>query len=120
MFRDFCLALRLCLILALIVTGQAAASARGQAMAGGEMVICAGAAVTTIRVDAGGRPVEGLHYCPDMALGLMAAIAVAHPDLPLPESIGRTLVCARASLTAARPAPDPRGRGPPMLHPDAT
>lgn len=108
-------AIRIFLILALMLSAQALASARGQARIGDAIVICSGASVTTIIVDADGQPVEQTHFCPDMALSLMAAIAPGAgwvaPDPKLlefrpPEPIG---------LGQGRTAPAPRARAPPSL-----
>lgn len=80
----------LALILILSLTGIALGSARGQAPVVGQMVICAGTTTVTVAVDADGQPVRQTHFCPDMALSLIAAVAgtpVAQP-LDLPRRIG--------------------------------
>ncbi|MDO5630841.1 MAG: hypothetical protein Q4G22_03285 [Paracoccus sp. (in: a-proteobacteria)] len=82
------------LILILVVTGIALGSARGQAQVAGQIVICAGSVTISIAVDDQGQPVEQNHFCPDMALSLLAAIADAgQPDrlLPQPRRIGWTV-----------------------------
>ncbi len=42
-------------------------------MAAGEVVICSGGQVVTLRVDSEGNPVGPGHVCPDCVLSLLAA-----------------------------------------------
>lgn len=70
-------ALRPLLILVLVLTSTALGAARGQARIAGEVVICSGSAYVVVTIDADGNPVEHTHFCPDMAQGLLAAIAPA-------------------------------------------
>lgn len=72
--------IRLILILALVLTGQALASARGQAQLGERVVLCSGHAVVIV-YGADGAPVESPYFCPDMALALMAVVHSPLPDL---------------------------------------
>lgn len=62
----------LCLLL--VVTGHTAAIARGSAHPVSQMIICSGAAVVTIYVDADGQPTEATYLCPDCALHLLAGL----------------------------------------------
>ena len=59
--------IRLILILSLLLTGHALASARGQAQIGERLVLCTGHAVVVV-YGPDGAPVESPYYCPDMAL----------------------------------------------------
>lgn len=68
-------AVRLLLILSFALTGYALASARGQTMIGERVVLCSGQAVV-LTYGADGRPQESAHFCPDMAINLLAAVAV--------------------------------------------
>lgn len=108
-------ALRLFLILALALTGQTLASARGQAQAAGEIVICAGTAVTTITVDRNGQPVKTTHICPDMALSLLAF--VPSPDAePARDEAARLLHFTQGARDGlSRAVPQAVARGPPLL-----
>lgn len=63
--------------LCFVLTAQAMAVARGQTSATGEMVICTGAGVVTVAVDADGNPTGPAHICPDCALSLIAAAPAA-------------------------------------------
>lgn len=106
-------ALRLFLILTLTLTGQTLASARGQAQAAGEIVICAGTVVTTITVDRNGQPVKTTHICPDMALSLLAFVPAPEAEAT-PAAQARVLRFTTAVTDAtSRPAPAAIARGPP-------
>ena len=65
--------LRLALIALVLLTSLSLGMARGQMRAGSEIVLCGGAPVVLYPDD----PQGGARYCPDMALGLLAAL-----DLP--------------------------------------
>lgn len=93
--------LRLTLIALLVLTSQSLAAARGQSRIAGEMVLCAGGELITIHVDDQGQPIDRMVICPDMALGLMAAIAMTAPPPILAESL----------VILSRPAPAPHGAG---------
>ena len=68
------------LALILVLTSGAMAVARGQTMAAGSIVICAGAGPVSIPVDAEGNPTGPAHICPDCALGLLDAAAPAQAE----------------------------------------
>jgi hypothetical protein len=91
--------LSLFLVLTLVVTAQAAAVARGQPGAVGEIVICAGGGLVTLRVDSQGDPVGPPHVCPDAVAGLAAP---APPESAAP---AQPALCAAARAFAALPAP---------------
>lgn len=102
------------LILVLVLTGVALGAARGQARIAGQVVICSGNAVAVIEIDQDGKPVQSAHFCPDMALAMLAAVATG-ADAPVP--VRRTL---RVSHVTQRALADwqavltVRARGPPV------
>ncbi|MCU9849804.1 hypothetical protein OEZ60_17540 [Defluviimonas sp. WL0024] len=109
-------ALILTLALALAAMGVAAAAARGQVRAGGEaLVLCSGAGLVQVPRDATGAPSGPAHLCPDLALGLLAAVTD-----PAPAEAARPVTPVKTSLPAAKrvpgaAAPAPFGaRGPPV------
>ena len=104
---------RAILIALLLLTSQGLAAARGQSHIAGELILCAGGEVVTVTVDQNGRPVERVTICPDMALNLMSAVAIATPAPPNGETL---LQLPRISLTvygAGRDAPTAQARDPP-------
>jgi hypothetical protein len=79
------------------------AVARGQTAASGSIVLCAGAGLVSVPVDADGQPTGPAHICPDCALGLFAAtippavtpaapLAVSAPSFPVRTAQGHGLV----------------------------
>lgn len=105
----------LALILAglLVSASLSLAVARGQPGPAGLAVICTGAGVQTVAVDAKGKPVGPAHPCPD-GLAALAALAVGAPDLP--EGVARRGPVPRgveAAMPEGRSGPEPRSRGPP-------
>jgi hypothetical protein len=100
-------------ILATVLTAGAVGAVRGQAMAAGEVVLCANGAAVTIAVDAEGRPTGAPHWCPDCVLLLLAGLAPG-PAAAVPPAEGAAaapMITDRRSA-AARPAA-PLARGPP-------
>lgn len=91
------------LAVALVLTAQAAAVARGQPEPVGEMVICTTGGLITVAVDAEGNPVGPAHVCPEATAGLVAPLQTAHGVTP-----GATVIMD-TDVFAARPAP--RGHG---------
>ena len=53
-------------------------NARGETRMGTEIVICTGYGITTVTVDEEGNPTGPVHLCPDMVLGMMAALDWAY------------------------------------------
>lgn len=98
----------------LAATSLTMAVARGQTRIAGEIVICSGYGITTISVDENGDPVGPVHICPDMVLGMMAALEVPAPDLSRPEGSVSRLMATETALPLTRSAPAPRARDPPM------
>jgi len=101
------------LALILALTSQTMAVARGQTRIAGEIVICSGYGLTTISVDEDGNPVGPVHICPDMVLGLMAALEVQPPTLTRPEGGVTQLVATETVIPATQSEPRPRARDPP-------
>ncbi|PKP68815.1 MAG: hypothetical protein CVT82_13860 [Alphaproteobacteria bacterium HGW-Alphaproteobacteria-4] len=103
------------LALLLAVTSMTMAVARGQARVAGEFVICSGYGLTTIKVDHNGNPVSEIHICPDMALGLMAAVAHAPPSVERPAGRVSDLILVEPRLLHSRSFVVARARGPPVV-----
>ena len=105
----------LLLVLALALTGQQAAQARGMQTAVGQTVICIGQTVVTVRVDAKGQPVQATHLCPDIALSLFVAEAGGFvAEAPL--RVWRDWRAPLAGLSDPRGrAPGAQARGPPRF-----
>ncbi len=100
----------------LILTGGAMASARGQAMAVGEMVICTGTGPVTVPVDADGAPTGPPHICPDCALSLIAMDAPAPVVLPVRVAAGQAISWpVRTVIAPSRNRTVPMARGPPAV-----
>jgi hypothetical protein len=101
-------------ILATLLTGGAVGAARGQAMAVGEIVLCANGMAVTVPVDADGQPTGVPHWCPDCVLTLFTGLPAVPP---LPAAPGGLSAAPRAAAEAqavhAPPAPVPPARGPP-------
>ncbi len=97
----------------LAATSLTMAVARGQTRVAGEVVICTGYGVTTISVDANGNPVGPVHLCPDMVLGLMAALDTPPPVVTRPEGRVERIETPEPVRLSAQSAPVARARGPP-------
>ena len=100
--------------LTLALTSLTMAVARGQTRVAGEIVICSGYGMTTISVDAAGHPTGPVHLCPDMVLGMMAALDLPLPDLSRPLSAGEAIQATVIILSQARAVPVARARDPPV------
>ena len=88
-------------ILALLValTAQQLAVARGQPEAAGQIALCADGRIVTVAVDREGNPIGPPRICPDVALALMAALALPEPGA-LPVVLMQRLVQAYESKNA--------------------
>ena len=109
-------ALRLFLILSLMLTGFALASARGQAVIGERVVLCSGH-VVVLTYGPDGTPTESPHFCPDMALALLAALA-APAFQPAPLALSKAAVFtapSRSVLVFSSVAA--KSRDPPLVSP---
>lgn len=107
----------LILAAALAAMGFAAAAARGQTMAGGQvLVLCSANGIVQPTLDPGGEPTGAKHLCPDLALGLLAAFDVAVPDVAAPAlALAAELPSRGDSLPSGWPGTLPQARGPPFL-----
>ncbi len=103
-------------ILATLLTAGAVGAARGQAMAVGEIVLCANGMAVTVPVDADGQPTGVPHWCPDCVLTLLTGLPAAPP---LPAAPGGLSAAPRAAAEAravhAPPVPSSPARGPPRV-----
>lgn len=105
--------LQLLLVLALVVTGQALAQARGQAAAVGQMVICTGTGPVMVSVDTEGNPTGPPHICPEGALALFldgAAPATGHAPVRALFGLAR---CSESPPSTAQAEIRPSARDPP-------
>lgn len=108
--------IRLILILALVLTGNALASARGQTWIGERVVLCSGHAIVVV-YGPDGAPLESPYFCPDMAISLMAAIAAPKPDLRC-VTVALPLVFMPFTPRAEAISPVPaQARDPPLVSP---
>ena len=91
------------------------AVARGQTRVAGEIVLCTGYGISTVTVDANGEPTGPIHICPDMVLGLMAALDMAAPILSRPEGVAVAVFDTNLLSRSAHAVPPSRARDPPAL-----
>lgn len=105
----------ICLAVILATTSLTMAVARGQTRVAGEIVLCTGYGISTVTVDATGAPIGPVHICPDMALGLMAALDLASPILSRPEGVAVAVFEANLPRPRAHAVPPSRARDPPSL-----
>jgi hypothetical protein len=103
------------LSLMLAFTSLGLAFARGQAMAGGQIVLCTGAGPVTVTLDAQGNPTGHAHICPDMALGLIVALGTPDPVIAPSDGRAEALVVALPARPHAEPRPTASARDPPVL-----
>lgn len=99
--------------LALAASSVTMAAARGHTRTAGEVVICSGYGLTTVTVEAAGRPCGTVQICPDMVLALIAAHSDAPLGLTRPEGQASDLILVEARLTALPTRAEVRARGPP-------
>jgi hypothetical protein len=106
----------LALILAMAVMGFAAATARGQSTAGGQvLVLCSGGGLVQVTLDADGKPTGDTHICPDLAFSLLAALEVSPPDVARPVAAISELPRVAVGVRRHGIAPvAERARGPPV------
>lgn len=100
--------------LALLMTAQAMAQARGASAAAGQMVICTGTGPMVVHVDADGQPTDAPHLCPEAALHVLTDVVLPTPSFHL------TLVgfshgtSGQVGLVPPSPADLPPVRAPPL------
>jgi len=91
------------------------AVSRGHAAAAGEIVLCTGAGIETVQVDADGNPTQGGHYCPDCVLVAWTADD-AHFALVLQRTASKCDAAVVANSQTTQPGPLGFGaRGPPVV-----
>ncbi|MCV2864885.1 hypothetical protein [Defluviimonas sp. WL0075] len=103
--------------LALILTGWAAAFARGQVTDGhGQvLVLCAQGGLVQVTLDSQGRPTGESRLCPDLAANLMAALSAPLPDAALPRQALRLHINRAGRPEHGRDMPGNSARDPPFL-----
>lgn len=105
----------LALAVSLTVMSVAAAVARGQTVAGGQvLVLCSADGPVQVTLDASGAPTGKTHLCPDLAVGLLAALHLAAPDVAAPGVVlSEALRPDRVAGHPDRAVTAPQARGPP-------
>ena len=101
--------IRLALIALVLLTSLSLGMARGQLRAGTEVFLCGGALVVLDPDD----PRDGARYCPDMALGLLAALDVPPVTAAPGAAPGRRADGPEAVPVSPLSPPVPQARGPP-------
>ena len=104
------------LSLVLIVTGFAAASARGRLAddTGQVLVLCSQGGLVQITLDSQGRPTGKSHLCPDLVLNIMAALSAVLPDAEPVRVAHRLAHADPAPLPAGHDLPRNNARDPPL------
>lgn len=103
------------LVLLLGYASVVLATARGQAPAVGEMVICSGFGTHVVQVDANGNPTGPAHICPDGVASFVSVDAPV-PVLPLRRiANGEVLSVKRAVALAQAARLRATARGPPSV-----
>lgn len=102
------------LSLLVILTGQGVSASRGMDRAIGQMVLCTGSGPVVVYMDAEGQPTQPPHFCPDYALTLLGAVAVAEPVLPIAPENDRPVPRREADNLIALPVPSKPARAPPI------
>lgn len=115
MWRNIRTALAILLAVVTVLTSQQMAVARGQTRVGDQVVICSGYGITTAEVDENGNPVGPVHICPDMVLGIFAALDLPAPVLQRPEGRAEALTLRPTETAKGRTAPAARARDPPVV-----
>jgi hypothetical protein len=87
---------------------------RGQASAVGQMELCTGMGPVTVGVDADGKPAS-LHYCPECALTLLAAVDVWQPETHTSYHHSIAFFTVETWTAHSAAAPQACARGPPVL-----
>lgn len=107
----------LALILCLALTGIGLGAARGTVMLDGRVVLCSGTGIVV--VDHPGAP-QRPHLCPDMALSLLAATAVAPPAFGPAATAARLDPHVVPTVPEGREPPRPAARDPPARQSSAS
>lgn len=110
--------LALLLTLTLAATSVSAAVMRSEMQGATEMTICSDigeTGVTTIRLDATGKPIPAHHSCPDCTAAHATALILPPAALLAPDTAARRLLPATLATGTGRPSPAAIARGPPSL-----
>ncbi|WP_245222580.1 hypothetical protein [Ruegeria sp. HKCCSP351] len=102
------------LSLLLVLTGQGLAMSRGMDKAVGQMVLCTGTGPVVVYMDENGQPTAPPHYCPDYAISLLGAVAVAQPALPAAPERAQPAPLRHLGNQIALPVPATPARAPPV------
>lgn len=102
------------LALTLVLTSHAMATARGAAVATGQMVICTGEGTITVFTDADGAPVAAPHICPDCLASVVLGTVPAGPMLPKRVLLNDLGATSQPVLKHARPRIGWQSRAPPL------
>lgn len=102
------------LSLLLVLTGQGLAMSRGMDNAVGQMVLCTGTGPVVVYMDENGQPTAPPHYCPDYAISLLGAVAVAQPVLPAAPEQAQPAPLRHLGNQIALPVPATPARAPPV------
>ncbi|AUH33735.1 hypothetical protein CUV01_10345 [Paracoccus tegillarcae] len=97
-----------------MLTGFSLASARGLTQIGDQVVLCSGEMVV-LTYGPDGEPSESPHYCPDMAIGLLAAVAAPVPQIGLVPRVLSVVYGQAARLCMAAPPVTAQARDPPVV-----
>ncbi|MCT8330558.1 hypothetical protein [Albidovulum sediminis] len=103
------------LALALVLTGFAAASARGRAVdgAGTTIVLCSAGGLLQVTLDAKGNPTGESHLCPDLAFSLIAAVSLSPAEVHPVRLPDRLAASFEMHLPCGHPVPERSARAPP-------
>lgn len=106
----------LVLAMSIMAMGLLAASARGQILAGGQVLaLCSAGGLVQATVDAEGRPTGERHLCPDLAPGLLAALGVSAPEVVTALMVlAADMPGSGAASSAGLPGAAPKARAPPV------
>lgn len=105
----------LVLAVSLTAMGLAAASARGQTLTGGRvMVLCSGGGLVQVALGEDGSPTGESHLCPDLAASLLASVQLAPPEVARPATLAEALVAVASDHPVFPARAALRARGPPV------
>jgi len=102
------------LILALIVSAQSMAVARGATSPAGQIVLCTGHGPVTVFVDEDGQPVDAPHICPDCLTNALASVLPPVGLMVAPVSGGARTIQDTDRAVVLRPDRQRRARSPPI------
>ncbi|PPB81140.1 hypothetical protein LV82_01182 [Albidovulum inexpectatum] len=104
------------LVLSLAAMGMGAAWARASIRAGGQvLVLCSSGGPIQVTLDGNGKPTGQVHICPDLALGLVAAVSASHPDVQADADFDRIAFFTATRHRVDRALPRPSVRDPPFF-----